>query len=157
MSNHKRQALFVCIHNSARSQMAEAFLRKHGGDFFEAESAGLEPGKLNPNVVAVMKEIGIDLTGKPTQSVFDLYQQGKKYDAVITVCDKEAAEQCPIFPGNVKRIAWSFKDPSGFKGSQEEVLEHTREVRDEIERTIKEFIQQSSNPSFWTAPITSSH
>ena len=157
MPNNKRKALFVCIHNSARSQMAEAFLRKHGGDFFETESAGLEPGKLNPNVVAVMKEIGIDLTGKPTQSVFDLFQQGKKYDAVITVCDKEAAEQCPIFPGNVKRIAWSFKDPSGFKGSQEEVLEHTRKVRDEIERTIKEFVQQSSNPSFWAAPITSSH
>jgi len=157
MPENKRKALFVCIHNSARSQMAEAFLRKHGGDLFEAESAGLEPGKLNPNVVAVMKETGIDLTGKPTQSVFDLFQQGKKYDAVITVCDKEAAEQCPIFPGNVKRIAWSFKDPSGFKGSQEEVLEHTRRVRDEIERSIKEFIQQSSNPSFWTAPITSSH
>jgi arsenate reductase len=120
--------------------MAEAFLRKHGGDVFEAESAGLEPGKLNPNVVAVMKETGIDLTGKATQSVFDLFRQGKKYDAVITVCDKEAAEQCPVFPGAVKRLAWSFKDPSGFKGSQEEVLAQTRIVRDEIERTIKNFI-----------------
>src|SRR6185295_15139320 len=111
MSDSKRKVLFVCIHNSARSQMAEAFLRKHGGDLFESESAGLEPGKLNPNVVTVMKETGIDLTGKPTQAVFDLFHQGKTYDFVITVCDKEAAEQCPIFPGNVKRIAWSFKDP----------------------------------------------
>ena len=91
MTDSKRKVLFVCIHNSARSQMAEAFLRKHGGDVFETESAGLEPGTLNPNVVAVMKEIGIDLTGKPTQSVFDLFRKGKKYDAVITVCDKEAA------------------------------------------------------------------
>jgi arsenate reductase len=156
MSENKRKALFVCIHNSARSQMAEAFLRKHGGNVFEAESAGLEPGKLNPNVVTVMKEIGIDLTGKPTQSVFDLFQQGKKYDAVITVCDKEAAEQCPIFPGKVKRIAWSFKDPSGLKGTQEQILNHTRKVRDEIELAIKDFIRQSSTPSFWTAPSASS-
>jgi len=150
MSENKRKVLFVCIHNSARSQMAEAFLRKHGGGAFESESAGIEPGKLNPNVVTVMKETGIDLTGKPTQAVFDLFQQGRKYDAVITVCDKEAAERCPVFPGNVKRIAWSFKDPSGFKGSQEEVLEHTRKVRDEIELAIKDFIREAGDPAFWS-------
>ncbi|HEY4206994.1 MAG TPA: arsenate reductase ArsC [Puia sp.] len=138
----KHKVLFVCIHNSARSQMAEAFLQKHGADLFEAESAGLEPGKLNPNVVAVMKEIGIDLTGKTTQAVDDLFQQGRQYDAVITVCDKEAAERCPVFPGGVKRIAWSFKDPSGFKGTQTEVLDHTRKVRDEIETTIKDFVRR---------------
>jgi len=157
MPDKKRKALFVCIHNSARSQMAEAFLRLHGGDLFESESAGLEPGKLNPNVVTVMKEIGIDLTGKPTQAVRDLFIQGRQYDTVITVCDKEAAEQCPIFPGNVKRIAWSFKDPSGFKGSPEEVLEHTRKVRDEIEQTIKEFIRESRTPSFWPVSTTLPH
>src|SRR5580658_8585049 len=106
--NSKHRILFVCIHNSARSQMAEAFLKKYGGDLFEAESAGLEPGTLNPNVVTVMQEAGIDLTGKPTQRVFALFQQQKTYHAVITVCDKEAAERCPIFPGNVKRIPWSF-------------------------------------------------
>ena len=137
MTADQHKVLFVCIHNSARSQMAEAFLRQHGGDAFVSESAGLEPGKLNPNVVAVMKEIGIDISGRPTQAVQDLFDKGRQYDAVITVCDKEAAERCPIFPGRVKRIAWSFKDPSGFKGSPEEVLEHTRKVRDEIEATIK--------------------
>lgn len=142
MFQKKRKVLFVCIHNSARSQMAEAFLRKHGGDIFDAESAGLEPGNLNPNVVAVMQETGIDLTGKPTQAVHDLLRQGRQYDTVITVCDKEAAERCPVFPGNVKRIAWSFRDPSSFKGSREEVLEQTRKVRDEIELTIKNFIQE---------------
>jgi arsenate reductase len=150
MPDDKRKVLFVCIHNSARSQMADAFLKKHGGGAFESESAGLEPGKLNPNVVAVMKETGIDLTGKPTQGVFDLFRQGKKYDAVITVCDKEAAERCPVFPGKVKRIAWSFKDPSGFKGSQEEVLERTREVRDEIEQAIKDLVREAGDPAFWS-------
>lgn len=138
----KHRVLFVCIHNSARSQMAEAFLTKYGGDLFEAESAGLEPGTLNLNVVEVMKEVGIDLTGKPTQSVFDLFQKEKRYNTVITVCDKEAAEQCPLFPGVFKRIAWSFKDPSGFSGSREDILRQTRAVRDEIEQQIRSFIQE---------------
>lgn len=145
----KHRILFVCIHNSARSQMAEAFLKKYGGDAFETESAGLEPGTLNPNVVEVMKEVGIDLTGKPTQGVFDLFRQGRLYNAIVTVCDKEAAERCPIFPGMVKRIAWSFKDPSSFSGSREEILQQTREVRDEIEQQIKTFVREASNISYW--------
>ena len=156
MSN-KHKVLFVCIHNSARSQMAEAFLKQYGGDSFEAESAGIEPGKLNPNVVTVMQEVGIDLTGKPTQAVFDLFQQGRLYNAVITVCDKEAAERCPLFPGMVKRIAWSFKDPSSFKGSQEEVLQHTREVRNEIEQQVKVFVQEASAFSYWMHETNPSH
>lgn len=139
----KHRILFVCIHNSARSQMAEAFLKKHGGDTFEAESAGLEPGALNPNVVEVMQEIGIDLTGKTTRSVSDLLRQGRHYDAVITVCDKEAAERCPVFPGAGKRIAWSFRDPSAFTGSREEILDQTRAVRDEIERQIETFVREA--------------
>jgi arsenate reductase len=137
--------------------MAEAFLKQYGGDSFEAESAGIEPGKLNPNVVTVMQEVGIDLTGKPTQAVFDLFQQGRLYNAVITVCDKEAAERCPLFPGMVKRIAWSFKDPSSFKGSQEEVLQHTREVRNEIEQQVKVFVQEASAFSYWMHETNPSH
>jgi arsenate reductase len=159
MSN-KHKILFVCIHNSARSQMAEAFLKKYGGDAFEAESAGLEPGTLNPNVVKVMQEVGIDLAGKPTQGVFDLFQQGRLYNAVITVCDKEAAERCPAFqaaptglPGMVKRIPWSFKDPSSFTGSPEEVLQQTRQVRDEIEHQIKTFVAEASQVAYWI-PVT---
>jgi arsenate reductase len=147
--NNKHNILFVCIHNSARSQMAEAFLKKYGGDSFEVESAGIEPGKLNANVVEVMKEIGIDLSGKHTQGVFDLVKATKRYNAVITVCDKEAAERCPIFPGMVKRIAWSFQDPSSFTGNQQEVLQHTREVRDEIERQIKAFVLEASLVGYW--------
>jgi len=146
---NKHRILFVCIHNSARRQMAEAFLKKYGGDAFESESAGLEPGVLNPNVVTVMQEVGIDLTGKSAKAVFDLFQQGRLYNAVITVCDKEAAERCPIFPGMVKRISWSFKDPSGFSGNREAILQNTREVRDEIEQQIKTFIREASSVSYW--------
>src|ERR1700740_2897250 len=105
MSVVKHKVLFVCIHNSARSQMAEAFLSKYGSEFFEAESAGLEPGELNPNVIEVMKETGIDISKKETKSVFDLFSKGKMYNVVITVCDEASAERCPIFPGFVKRIA----------------------------------------------------
>ncbi|MFI5188408.1 MAG: arsenate reductase ArsC [Chitinophagales bacterium] len=152
MSTIKRKVLFVCIHNSARSQMAEAFMNKYGSEFFEAESAGIEPGKLNPNVVEVMKEVGIDISQKETQSVFDLFRKGKMYNAVITVCDEASAERCPIFPGLVKRIAWSFSDPSSFAGTQENVLEQTRKVRDQIKEKILEFINEGSQLSFWVKP-----
>ena len=149
MAETKHKVLFVCIHNSARSQMAEAFLKKYGQERFEAESAGLEPGRMNPNVVIVMKEVGIDLSGKGTQGVFDLYKKGTAYDAVITVCDGASAEKCPVFAGGGKRIAWSFDDPSSFKGSADEVLRHTREIRDEIEKTVLNFIKESNTADFW--------
>jgi arsenate reductase len=149
MSGLKYKVLFVCIHNSARSQMAEAFLNAYGGDKFEAESAGLEPGKMNPTVVKVMQESGIDLSQKGTQGVFDVFKKGTLYSAVITVCDEASAEQCPIFPGMVKRIAWSFTDPSTFKGSPDDILEKTRRVRNEIESAVKDFIREAGNVSYW--------
>jgi len=149
MSGSRHRVLFVCIHNSARSQMAEAFLKKYGGDAYEVESAGLEPGRINPNVVAVMQEVGIDLGKKGTQGVFDLYKRGTAYDAVITVCDGASAEKCPVFAGGGKRIAWSFEDPSSFKGTQEEILHRTREVRDAIEQTIRHFIKAAGVVSYW--------
>ena len=149
MSDMKHKVLFVCIHNSARSQMAEAFLKKHGNDHFEVESAGLEPGKLNPNVVEVMMQKGIDISKNGTQSVFDLFKKGKLYNAVITVCDQASAESCPIFPGMVKRIGWSFTDPSSFTGTHEEVLNRTAEVRDEIEKKVLSFIEEATPLTFW--------
>ena len=149
MSDLKHKILFVCIHNSARSQMAEAFLKKYGSEYFEAESAGLEPGKLNPNVVEVMKEVGIDISGNGTQSVFDLFQKGKLYNAVITVCDEASAESCPIFPGRVKRIGWSFSDPSSFTGTKEEILKKTAQVRDQVEQKILTFIEEAKKLMFW--------
>jgi arsenate reductase (thioredoxin) len=149
MSEVKHKILFVCIHNSARSQMAEAFLKNYGSENFEAESAGLEPGKLDPNVVEVMKEVGIDISNNGTQSIFFLFKEGKPFDAVITVCDEASAESCPTFPGNVKRIAWSFTDPSSFTGSGEEILEKTPAIRDQIEKKVLEFISDAKELMFW--------
>ncbi len=137
----KIRVLFVCIHNSARSQMAEKFLNESGCGKFEAESAGIEPGNLNPFAVKAMNEIGLDISGNKTKSVFDIYNAGKSYDYVVTVCDPEAAEKCPIFRGNVKRDHWGFKDPSSFNGTNEEKLAFTRIVRDEIKHKVLEFIK----------------
>ena len=138
----KKRVLFVCIHNSGRSQMAEALLRSVGGERFEAESAGFEPGTLNPVVVAALKEIGLDISQAKTKSVFDLYKQGRMYQYVIAVCDEASSERCPIFPGVIRaRIQWSFKDPAGFQGSPEEKLAQTRVIRDEIKAKIEEFVK----------------
>ncbi len=136
----KEKVLFVCIHNSARSQMAEAFLKQIGGDRFEPESAGMEPGILNSIVVESMKEIGIDISRNKTKDVFEFYKQGKMFSYVITVCDEASAERCPIFPGMANQLHWSFTDPSGFKGTSEEKLAQTRTVRDAIKKKIEEFI-----------------
>jgi arsenate reductase len=95
----KKRVLFVCVHNSARSQIAEAFLNALAGDRFEAMSAGLEPGTLNPLVVEVMKEVDIDISRNQTKSAFDLFKKGELFSYVVTVCDAASAEQCPLFPG----------------------------------------------------------
>jgi len=135
-----KKILFVCVHNSARSQMAEAFAKKHGGDKVFVESAGLEPGELNQDVVKVMAEKGIDISGNKTKSVFDFFKEGRTYNYVIAVCDKEAAEKCPIFPGFSERLHWPLPDPSAVTGSEEERLEEIRKIRDEIEDRVKEFL-----------------
>lgn len=119
--------------------MAEAFLNQICGDHFEAHSAGLEPGKLNPVVVEAMKEIGMDISGKQTKTVFDMVKSGKSFACVITVCDEASAERCPAFPGNTRRLHWGFPDPSGFQGTPEEKLQKTREVRDTIKAKIDEW------------------
>lgn len=136
----KIRVLFVCIHNSARSQMAEAFLNKVAGDRFLAESAGIEPGKLNPIVVEAMKDAGIDISGNKTKSVFDFYKEGRIFNYVITVCDPEAAERCPVFIGVTQRLHWPFADPSKLQGNDAEKLEGTKKIRDEINAKIEEFI-----------------
>ncbi len=128
--------LFLCIHNSARSQMAEAYLKKIGGEKFQAESAGLEAGKLNPLAVEVMKEDGIDISSNTTKDVFDFFKEGRLYQYVVTVCDEANSARCPIFPGMHKKINWSFADPSQFVGTYEEKLQQTREVRDKIKEAV---------------------
>jgi len=138
----KTRVLFVCVHNSARSQMAEAFLNDLAEDRFEAQSAGLEPGKLNQDVVAVMKEIGIDISRNETKSAFDLYKKGALFDYVITVCDEASAERCPIFPGFTKRVHWSFPDPSSVAGEQNERLDVIRGIRDQIRAQIEQWTKE---------------
>ena len=133
----KQKILFVCIHNSARSQMAEAFVNRFCGDRFEAQSAGIDPGKLNPFVVEAMKEIGFDLSGNQTKSCDEMLRRGLKFDCVVTVCDEASAERCPVFPGGGQRLNWSFPDPSGFQGSPAEKLAFTRGVRDRIKAKIE--------------------
>ena len=138
----KEKVLFVCIHNSARSQMAEAILNLLAGDRFSAESAGLEPGKLNPLAVEAMKDMGIDISEKKTQDVFDLYKQGRRFNYVITVCDEANSERCPLFPGISKKLHWSFPDPSTLQGTMEENLIKTIEIRNQIKNQIVKWLTE---------------
>jgi len=134
--------LFLCVHNSARSQMAEAYLRKFGQDSFAVESAGLEPGALNPYVVRALQEEGIDISSHGTQDVFELYKSGRTYRYIVTVCSREAAERCPIFPGRAERLHWPFPDPSTFSGTDEHVMAQVRTVRDAIRDKVKAFASE---------------
>jgi arsenate reductase len=108
-----------------------------------AESAGLEPGRINPLVVEVMNEEGIDLSDKSTNSVYDYYREGRSYDYVITVCSKDAAERCPIFPGGGKHLHWPLDDPSKVKGTHEEKLGQVRRIRNAIREQILAFLEPS--------------
>jgi len=127
-----RTVLFVCIHNSARSQMAEAFVNARHGDRLRAYSAGLEAGSLNPIVVDAMREIGLDISGNRSKWVNDSDIRSREYDYVVTVCDESSAQACPIYPTGGDRLHWPFADPSSFTGTAEERLARTREVRDAI-------------------------
>jgi arsenate reductase len=128
--------------------MAEAFLNRLASNDFFAESAGFEPGTLNPIVVEAMKEVGIDISNNQTKSVFDFFRQGRLYHFVIAVCDGASAERCPIFPGLTKRLGWSFEDPASFTGTHEEKLAKTRLVRDSIKREIETFIKTHQEVNF---------
>ena len=134
----KSNVLFVCIHNSARSQMAEAWLNQICPEYFTAHSAGLEPGTINPLVIEVMQEVGIDISRNATKSVFDVFRAGRVlFGYVIAVCDGASAERCPIFPGVARRIHWSFPDPSAVTGTHQEKMAQVREIRDAIQRKVQ--------------------
>jgi arsenate reductase len=132
----KIRVLFICGHNSGRSQMAEAFLDEMAGDQIHVESAGLEPKSVNSLVVEVMDEIGFDLSKAKSDSVFDFFKEGRLYDYVITVCDETAAGQCPVFPGITKRFHWPFTDPEALTGTHEEKLEALRGIREQIREKV---------------------
>ena len=130
--------LFLCTHNSARSQMAEGLLRHLAGDRFEVMSAGTEATRIRPLAIQAMEEIGVDVSGQESKTL-DQYLE-EPFDYVITVCD-DANEACPFFPGARNRLHWSFEDPSRAEGSEEERLAVFRRVRDEIREHIeKEFV-----------------
>lgn len=140
----KKKILFICVHNSARSQMAAAWVNELCGDRFEAQSAGLEPGTLNPLVVEALREVGLDISGNKTQAVFDVWKSGTLFAYVVTVCSEAESEGCPIFAGSGQRLHWPFDDPSKFQGSYEERLAQTRRVRDEIKARIERFCAEQA-------------
>ena len=146
----KKNVLFICVQNSARSQIAAALLNEMCGDYFEAQSAGLEPGVLNPLAVEALQERGIDISRNKTQSVFDVWKSAQHIFAyAITVCSEFEAESCPIFPGVTTRLHWSFPDPAKFTGTYEERLEQTRRVVGQIEAKIDAFCEEHCT----TAPV----
>jgi arsenate reductase len=134
----KKKILFICTHNSARSQIAEGLLRHKYGDKYEVYSAGTEPTGVNPYAVKVMSEIGIDISSHRSKSVTEF--QNMDFDLVVTVCDS-AKEVCPVFPGAKKIVHHSFPDPTNFNGSREEKIIFFRNVRTDIEKWIEEYFQ----------------
>jgi len=136
-----KTVLFVCIHNSARSQMAEAYTKHFGAHSVQAFSAGIEPGKLNPWVVSVMAEEGIDISQQLCRSVADHLVAFGEPDIVITVCDEASAERCPQFSVGVQRLHWSFSDPSALVGSDADRLAATRTIRNQIKQRVRQWCQ----------------
>jgi len=137
----KKRALFICGHNSGRSQMAEAFLKDFANGKLHVESAGLEPKPVNSLVVEVMQEIGYDLSRARSDSVFEFFKEGRLYDYVITVCDETAAGQCPVFPGITKRFHWPFPDPEQLTGTRDERLKELRKIRDQVKQKVFDWVQ----------------
>ncbi|MFW9903753.1 MAG: arsenate reductase ArsC [Candidatus Thorarchaeota archaeon] len=136
----KVKVLFICGENRARSQIAEAFLRHYGSDRYDVYSAGLEHSKIHPLTVEVMKEIGYDLGDHFSKNLRD-FLGSNHFSYVITVCNK-AKEKCPIFPGGTFHLHWSFDDPVAFKGSEEEKVNKFREVRDQIQKKVINWLKE---------------
>lgn len=140
----KARVLFLCTGNSARSQMAEALLRKYAGDHFEVYSAGLEPKGLNPYTIKVLEEIGVD-TSQHYSKTLDTFMGKVHFGYLITVCSN-AEENCPVFPGMGVRLHWPFEDPAAFVGSEEETLQKFREVRDQIDARVRQWLKEMDIP-----------
>lgn len=140
MDVHRERVLFLCTHNSARSQMAEGLLRAAAGDRFEVHSAGTVATSVRPEAVQTMAEIGVDIASHESKTFHCFLNQ--PFDWVITVCD-DAAEACPVFPGPGRRLHWSLPDPSSVQGNEEQRLAAFREVRDRLRRLIQEFVVRS--------------
>ena len=131
--------LFLCVHNSARSQMAEGLLRSMAGDAVEARSAGLEAGGLRPEAVAVMAELGLDISKQRSKSVDDVAEE--RFDVVVTTCD-EAKEACPFFPGARRTLHWDLPDPAAAQGDEATRLQAFRDVRDELWTKVADLVRE---------------
>ncbi len=140
----RKKILFICAHNSGRSQMAEAFANQAGKGYVVAESAGLDPKPVLSGVVEIMEEVGIDLSTNSSDSVFEFFKQGRLYDYVITVCEESVEKQCPIFPGIARRLSWPFDDPEKLIGTPEEKKEALRRLRDMIRKNVTDFVKKIS-------------
>lgn len=140
----KKKVLFICVHNSFRSLIAEAWVNQLCGDEFEAHSGGLETGTVHPLAIEVMREVGMDLSQKKARRVFDIWKSGHAFAYVITVCSEAEsnARACPIFPGVTIKLSWPFPDPSRFQGSEAALLEQTRQVRDAIKARIEAWCEE---------------
>lgn len=136
-----RRILFVCIHNSGRSQMAETFLNELGGPEFVAESAGVDPHPVNPEVVEVMKEVGHDLSDAESDNIVDFFRQGRLYEQVIYVCERGAEQDCPVFPGVRRTLHWPYPDPTALAGEEAERLEALRGIRDQIRGRVEDWLE----------------
>jgi len=139
----RKRILFLCIHNSCRSQMAEGLMRQTAGERFEAHSAGLEARGVNPLAIRAMEEIGIDVSTHRSKTIDELGDQ--PFDYVVTTCD-EAQEACPRWPGGGRMLHWGFPDPAAATGSEEERMAVFRQVRDSIAARIREFLHSESRP-----------
>jgi arsenate reductase len=148
----KKRVLFLCTGNSARSQMAEGFLRHLAGDKFEVYSAGIKPTEVNPLAIKVMDEVGIDISGQKAKSVTEFISQ--KFDYVITVCDN-AKQTCPVFPAKHKKIHWSLEDPAGIEGEEETKLKVFREIRNKIKENIIKFLNLAKDKAKLKCPFCS--
>lgn len=135
----KKSVLILCTGNSARSQMAEGLLRHDAGDRFKVASAGVDPSQVRPLAIRAMNELGIDISDHRSKSIDEF--EGQHFDYVITVCDN-ANQQCPVFPGNTKRIHWSIEDPAAVAGSEEDQMNVYRRVRDRLRDKLREFATQ---------------
>ena len=137
----KKRVLVLCTGNSARSQMGEGLFRTAGGERYEVFSAGTQPSRVRPEAVAVMGEIGIDISGQRSKSVDEL--SGQAFDYIVTVCDN-ARDACPVFPGGGERIHWSFEDPAAVEGSEDERRAAFRRIRDQIREQVTAFVRQDA-------------
>ena len=136
-----KRVLILCTGNSARSQMAEGLLRHDNEGAYEVFSAGTKPTTVRPEAIAVMREIGMDISAQRSKSVDEF--ANRQFDYVITVCD-HAKESCPLFPATTKRIHWSIEDPAAVEGAQEERLKAFRRVRDELRQRLGRFVSEAT-------------